>query len=170
MPEKGEEHTVCDSTICLTRGHMGLLYDYRRRATERGSQCRRCGPYSVHPLLCRLRGGTIRRHTQDGASGTANLPHDVWILIAARAAAQSVKDLCSLKMSCTTAQNAGDEDFVYRCASIPISDQWWWSGRNFLVRCRQSGHLEILFRAAMSNLFLGGCHFAGMKTMQAVAA
>ncbi|RYR53067.1 hypothetical protein Ahy_A06g027952 [Arachis hypogaea] len=32
MPEKGEDHMVCDSTRCLTRGHMGLLYDYRRRA------------------------------------------------------------------------------------------------------------------------------------------
>ncbi|XLR16659.1 hypothetical protein S83_044597 [Arachis hypogaea] len=52
MPKKGEEHTVCDSTRCLTRGHMGLLYDYRRRAAERDSihgvggadhiQCIRC--------------------------------------------------------------------------------------------------------------------------------
>ncbi|XP_057748094.1 uncharacterized protein LOC130967295 [Arachis stenosperma] len=110
-------------------------------------------------------------------TSTANLPHDVWTLIAAKTAAQSVRDLCSLRMSCTAARNAGDEDFVYRCASIPILDQWWWSvspmhqqGRNFLARCRQSGHLEILFRDAVSDLFLGGCHFAGMETMHAVAA
>ncbi|RYR11036.1 hypothetical protein Ahy_B05g079527 [Arachis hypogaea] len=37
MPKKGEEHTACDSTRCLTRGHMGLLYDFRQRAAERGS-------------------------------------------------------------------------------------------------------------------------------------
>ncbi|RYQ86122.1 hypothetical protein Ahy_B10g105801 [Arachis hypogaea] len=45
-------------------------------------------------------------------TGPANLPHDVWTLIAARTAAQSVRDLCSLRMSCTAARNAGEEDFV----------------------------------------------------------
>ncbi|XP_015969637.1 uncharacterized protein LOC107493074 [Arachis duranensis] len=107
----------------------------------------------------------------------ANLPHDVWTLIAGRTAAQSVRDLCSLRMSCTAARNAGEEDFVYRCPSIPIWDQRWWSmspmhqaGRNFLARCRQSGHLEVLFRSAVSDLFLGRCHFAGMETMHIVAA
>ncbi|XP_057719549.1 uncharacterized protein LOC130933975 [Arachis stenosperma] len=110
-------------------------------------------------------------------TGPANLPHDVWTLIAGRTAAQSVRDLCTLRMSCTTARNAGDEDFVYRCANIPIWDQRWWSvspmhqpGRNFLARCRQSGHLEVLFRSAVSDLFLGGCRFAGMETMHVVAA
>ncbi|XP_057747653.1 uncharacterized protein LOC130966848 [Arachis stenosperma] len=80
-------------------------------------------------------------------------------------------------MSCTAARNAGDEDFVYRCANIPIWDQRWWSvspmyqpGRNFLARCRQSGHLEVLFRSAVSDLFLGGCRFAGMETMHVVAS
>ncbi|RYQ89661.1 hypothetical protein Ahy_B09g096193 isoform B [Arachis hypogaea] len=80
-------------------------------------------------------------------------------------------------MLCTVARNAGDEDFIYRCASIPISDQWWWSvspmhqgRRNFLAQCRQSGNLEVLFRSVVSDLFPGGCRFAGMKTMHVVAA
>ncbi|XLU67209.1 hypothetical protein S245_026262 [Arachis hypogaea] len=110
-------------------------------------------------------------------TGPANLPHDVWTLIAGRTAAQSVRDLCSLRMLCTAARNVGDEDFVYRCANIPIWDQRWWSvspmhqpGRNFLARCRQSGHLEVLFRSAVSDLFLGGCRFAGTETMHVVAA
>ncbi|RYR67090.1 hypothetical protein Ahy_A03g013351 [Arachis hypogaea] len=42
--------------------------------------------------------------------------------------------------------------------------------RDFLARCRKSGHLEILFWAAVSDLFLSGCRFAGMETMHAVAA
>ncbi|RYQ84136.1 uncharacterized protein LOC107620601 [Arachis ipaensis] len=110
-------------------------------------------------------------------TGSANLPHDVWTLIVGRTAAQSVRDLCSLRMSCTAARNVGEEDFVYRCASIPVSDQRWWSlspmhqpARNFLARCRQSRHLKVLFRSAVSDLFLGGCRFAGMETMHVVTA
>ncbi|RYR58472.1 hypothetical protein Ahy_A05g024259 [Arachis hypogaea] len=116
---------------------------------------------------------SIQREEMYRPTGPANLPHDVWTLIAGRTAAQSVRDLCSLRMSCTAARNAGEEDFVYRCANIPIWDQRWWSvspmhqpGRNFLARCRQSGHLE----SAVSDLFLGGCHFAGMETMHVVTA
>ncbi|XLR51081.1 hypothetical protein S83_001753 [Arachis hypogaea] len=37
MPEKAKDNMVCDSTVCLNRGHMGLLYDYRRKAAARGS-------------------------------------------------------------------------------------------------------------------------------------
>ncbi|RYQ89888.1 uncharacterized protein LOC107615368 [Arachis ipaensis] len=110
-------------------------------------------------------------------TGPANLPHDVWTLIAGRTAAQSVRDLCSLRMSCTAARNAGEEDIVYQFASIPIWDQRWWSmspmrqaGRNFLARCMQSGNLEVLFRSAVSDLFLGGSRLAGMETMQVGAA
>ncbi|RYR25942.1 uncharacterized protein LOC107610974 [Arachis ipaensis] len=110
-------------------------------------------------------------------TGTANLPHNIWTLITARIEAQSVRDLCSLRMSCTAARNSGDEDFVYRCVSIPIFDQRWWSfssmhqgRRDFLAQCRQSGHLEVLFRSAVSDLFLGGCRFAGMEMMHVVAA
>ncbi|RYR34258.1 hypothetical protein Ahy_A10g049021 [Arachis hypogaea] len=91
---------------------------------------------------------------------TAKLPHDVWTLISTRTVVQSVRDLCSLRMSCTPARNAGDEDFVYRCASIPISDQWWWN----------SGHLEVLFWAVVSDLFLGECRFTEMESMHAVTA
>ncbi|XP_057730220.1 uncharacterized protein LOC130945531 [Arachis stenosperma] len=37
MPKKGDDHMVCDSARCLTQGHMGLLYDYCRKAAARGS-------------------------------------------------------------------------------------------------------------------------------------
>ncbi|XP_057747617.1 uncharacterized protein LOC130966810 [Arachis stenosperma] len=54
MPEKVEEHTVCDSTRCLTRGHMGLLYDYRRRATKRGSVHGVGGADHIRCIRCRV--------------------------------------------------------------------------------------------------------------------
>ncbi|RYQ89890.1 hypothetical protein Ahy_B09g096289 isoform G [Arachis hypogaea] len=44
------------------------------------------------------------------------------------------------------------------------------AGRNFLARCMQSGNLEVLFRSAVSDLFLGGSRLAGMETMQVGAA
>ncbi|XLR57275.1 hypothetical protein S83_007947 [Arachis hypogaea] len=53
MPEKGEEHTVCESTRCLTRGHMGLLYDYRRRAAERDSIHGVGGADHIRCIRCR---------------------------------------------------------------------------------------------------------------------
>ncbi|XP_016191898.1 uncharacterized protein LOC107632752 [Arachis ipaensis] len=42
--------------------------------------------------------------------------------------------------------------------------------RDFLARCKQSRHLEVLFRSAVSDLFLGGCRFAGMERMHVVVA
>ncbi|RYR53073.1 hypothetical protein Ahy_A06g027958 [Arachis hypogaea] len=187
MLEKGEEHTVCDSTRCLTRGHMGLLYDYCRRAAERGSVHGVGGADHIRYIRCRAdyeveRYVDIPRafNTKRGdvsSIGPANLPYDVWTLITGRIAAQSVRDLCNLRMLCTAARNAGEEDFVYRYANIPIWDQRWWSvspmhqpGRNFLARCRQSRHLEVLFRSAVSDLFLDGCRFAGIETIHVVAA
>ncbi|RYR53427.1 hypothetical protein Ahy_A06g028525 [Arachis hypogaea] len=53
MPKKGEEYTVCDSTRCLTRGHMGLLYDYCRRAAERGSVPGVGGADHIRCIHCR---------------------------------------------------------------------------------------------------------------------
>ncbi|XLT80360.1 uncharacterized protein [Arachis hypogaea] len=53
MSEKGEEHTVCDSTRCLTRGHMGLLYDYGRRAAERDSIHGVGGADHIRCIRCR---------------------------------------------------------------------------------------------------------------------
>ncbi|XP_016185170.1 uncharacterized protein LOC107626785 [Arachis ipaensis] len=53
MPKRGEEHTVCDSTRCMTRGHMGLLYDYRRRAAERGSVYGVGGADHIRYIRCR---------------------------------------------------------------------------------------------------------------------
>ncbi|XLR21069.1 hypothetical protein S83_048981 [Arachis hypogaea] len=53
MPKKGEEHTVCHSTRCMTRGHMGLLYDYRRRAAERGSVHGVGGADHIRCICCR---------------------------------------------------------------------------------------------------------------------
>ncbi|RYQ96333.1 hypothetical protein Ahy_B08g092053 [Arachis hypogaea] len=43
-------------------------------------------------------------------------------------------------------------------------------GKKLLARCRQSGHLEVLFQYAVSDIFLGGCRFAGMETMHTIAA
>ncbi|RYQ94932.1 hypothetical protein Ahy_B08g089907 [Arachis hypogaea] len=54
MLKKGEEHTVCDLTRCMTRGHMGLLYDYRRRATERGSVHGVGGADHIRCIRCRV--------------------------------------------------------------------------------------------------------------------
>ncbi|XP_057719692.1 uncharacterized protein LOC130934117 [Arachis stenosperma] len=53
MPDKGEEHTVCDSTKCMTRGHMGLLYEYRQRAAEQGSIHGVGGANHVGCIRCR---------------------------------------------------------------------------------------------------------------------
>ncbi|XP_016206723.1 uncharacterized protein LOC107647115 [Arachis ipaensis] len=53
MLKKGEEHTVCDSTRCMTRSHMGLLYDHRRKAAERGSVHGVGGADHIRCIRCR---------------------------------------------------------------------------------------------------------------------
>ncbi|QHN97990.1 F-box plant-like protein [Arachis hypogaea] len=85
---------------------------------------------------------------------------DVWMLIVAKAATNSIQDLCSFKMSCTATRNAGEEDIVYQCASIPYTRQirWSWDHQdrkaiNFLERCMHKGHPDILFQATHGHVF-----------------
>ncbi|RYR19111.1 putative F-box protein At1g67623 [Arachis ipaensis] len=48
-----EQHTVCASPRCSTRGHMGLLYDYRRRAAEQNSVHAFGGAAHIPCIHCR---------------------------------------------------------------------------------------------------------------------
>ncbi|RYR77397.1 hypothetical protein Ahy_A01g001831 [Arachis hypogaea] len=67
----------------------------------------------------------IRKVIMKRPTDTIYLPHDVWVLIIVKAAANSIQDLCSLRMSCTDVPNEGEEDIVYQRASIPYTQQIW---------------------------------------------
>ncbi|XP_016194972.1 uncharacterized protein LOC107635938 [Arachis ipaensis] len=53
MPHIEEQHTMCASPRCSSRGHMGLLYDYRRRAAERNSVHAFGGAAHIPCIHCR---------------------------------------------------------------------------------------------------------------------
>ncbi|XLQ99471.1 hypothetical protein S83_065670 [Arachis hypogaea] len=53
MPHIEEQHTVCASSKCSTRGHMGLLYDYRRWAAEQNFVHAFGGTAHIRYIHCR---------------------------------------------------------------------------------------------------------------------
>ncbi|RYR47028.1 hypothetical protein Ahy_A07g032933 [Arachis hypogaea] len=53
MPHIEEQHTVCASPRCSTRGHICLLYDYHRQAVEQNSVHAFGGAAHIPCIHCR---------------------------------------------------------------------------------------------------------------------
>ncbi|KAL4330162.1 hypothetical protein AHAS_Ahas13G0372500 [Arachis hypogaea] len=93
-------------------------------------------------------------------SNTPFLPNDIWVTLTVKVASNSIQDLCSLRMTCKAARDAGDADIVHRSVSIlpPHATLWWWSrdieATRFFDRCLATGHPELLIREVFRELFI----------------
>ncbi|RYQ80680.1 hypothetical protein Ahy_Scaffold1g106927 isoform A [Arachis hypogaea] len=98
--------------------------------------------------------------TIDCCSNIAFIPNDIWEVIAIKVATDSIQSLCSLRMSCKAAHDAGEADIVHRSVSIPPphATPWWWclnpEAKTFFDRCMAAGNPELLFREALRELFI----------------
>ncbi|XP_015966048.1 uncharacterized protein LOC107489799 [Arachis duranensis] len=103
------------------------------------------------------------------------LPHDVWSAIAIKVATTSIEDLCRFRMTCYVAHDIGDEDTVLMMVSIPpphdMNWLWLWDpvGRRFFERCIEVGHLELMFREALRELYIRRNNPIGWEMLQNVA-
>ncbi|RYR28954.1 uncharacterized protein LOC107604749 [Arachis ipaensis] len=103
--------------------------------------------------------------TIDRFSNIAFLPNDIWVAIIIQVASNSIRDVCSLRMTCKAARDAGEADIIHRSVFIPPphATPWWWclnpEARRFLDRCMAAGNPELLFREALRELFIR-CHVA----------
>ncbi|XLU78515.1 hypothetical protein S245_001936 [Arachis hypogaea] len=109
-------------------------------------------------------------------SNTLYLPHDIWVAITVKIASNSIKDLCSLRMTCNAAREVGDEDIVNTSISIPAlhAMRWWWyrdpDAIRFFNRCMESGHPKLLFRETLRELYMRCNHVIGLEMLQNVAS
>ncbi|XLR07224.1 hypothetical protein S83_035162 [Arachis hypogaea] len=98
--------------------------------------------------------------TIDRFSNIAFLPNDIWVAIIIQVASNSIRDVCSLRMTCKAARDAGEADIIHRSVFIPPphATPWWWclnpEARRFLDRCMAAGNPELLFREALRELFI----------------
>ncbi|RYQ80106.1 hypothetical protein Ahy_Scaffold1g106735 isoform B [Arachis hypogaea] len=98
--------------------------------------------------------------TIDHFSNIAYLSSNIWVALTIKVASNSIRDLCSLRMTCKAARDAGNADIVHRIVYIPppYATQWWWSikteARRFFNRYMATGHPELLFRVALQELFM----------------
>ncbi|XP_015970745.1 putative F-box protein At1g67623 [Arachis duranensis] len=109
--------------------------------------------------------------TIDRFSNITFLPNDIWVAITIKVASNSIRDLCSLRMTCKAARDAGDADIVHRSISIPPSHAtpWWWclnsEPSRFFDRCMAAGHPELLFREALQKLFIRHNENVGLQML-----
>ncbi|KAL4344918.1 putative F-box protein At1g67623 [Arachis ipaensis] len=98
--------------------------------------------------------------TMDRFSNTLFLSNDIWVTLTVKVASNSIQNLCSLRITCKAARDAGDADIVHRSVSIPPrhATPWWWSrdteAMRFFDRCMAARHPELLFREALRELFI----------------
>ncbi|RYR77617.1 hypothetical protein Ahy_A01g002146 [Arachis hypogaea] len=105
----------------------------------------------------------------------SELPRDVWVAIAIKVATTSIEDLCRFRMTCCIARDVGDDDTVLMMVAIPPPNDvnWVWIrdpiGRRFFERCIEIGHLELLFREALRELYIRRNHAVRWEMLQNAA-
>ncbi|XP_057756458.1 putative F-box protein At1g67623 [Arachis stenosperma] len=114
--------------------------------------------------------------TIDCFSNIAFLPNDMWVAITIKVASDSIRQLCSLRMTCKAARDAGDSDIVHRSVSIPPphATPWWWclnpEAKRFFDRCMVAGHPELLFREALRELFIRHNEKVGLQMLNSATS
>ncbi|RYR32535.1 hypothetical protein Ahy_A10g047078 [Arachis hypogaea] len=114
--------------------------------------------------------------TIDCFSNIAFLPNDIWVAITIKVASDSIRELCSLRMTCKAARDAGDSDIVHRSVSIPPphATPWWWclnpEAKRFFDRCMVAGHPELLFREALRELFIRHNENVGLQMLNSATS
>ncbi|RYR20959.1 hypothetical protein Ahy_B03g066186 isoform A [Arachis hypogaea] len=114
--------------------------------------------------------------TIDCSSKIAFIPNDIWVAITSKVASASIRDLCSLRMTCKAARDAGEADIVHRSVSIPPphATPWWWclspEAKRFFDRCIVAGHPELLFREALRELFIRRNENIGLQMLNSAAS
>ncbi|RYQ99775.1 hypothetical protein Ahy_B07g087781 [Arachis hypogaea] len=104
-------------------------------------------------------------------SNIAFIPNDIWVEITIKVATDSIRDLCSLRMTCKAARDAGEAEIVHRSVSIPPphATPWWWclnpEAKRFFDRCMVAGNPELLFREALRELFIRRNENAGLQML-----
>ncbi|RYQ83531.1 putative F-box protein At1g67623 [Arachis ipaensis] len=114
--------------------------------------------------------------TIDCSSKITFIPNDIWVAITSKVASASIRDLCSLRMTCKAARDAGEADIVHRSVSIPPphATLWWWcltpEAKRFFDRCIVAGHPELLFREALRELFIRRNENIGLQMLNSAAS
>ncbi|RYR71142.1 hypothetical protein S83_005502 [Arachis hypogaea] len=109
-------------------------------------------------------------------SNIAFIPNDVWEAITIKVATDSIRSLCSLRMTCKAAHDAGEADIVHRSVSIPPSHAtpWWWclkpEAKRFFDRCMAAGNPELLFREALRELFIRRNENVGIQMLNSATS
>ncbi|RYR31975.1 hypothetical protein Ahy_B01g056955 [Arachis hypogaea] len=99
--------------------------------------------------------------TMDRFSNTLFLSNDIWVTLTVKVASNSIQNLCSLRITCKAARDAGDADIVHRSVSIPPrhATPWWWSrdteAMRFFDRCMAARHPELLCFSILNNSWPG---------------
>ncbi|RYQ88744.1 hypothetical protein Ahy_B09g095757 isoform A [Arachis hypogaea] len=113
--------------------------------------------------------------TIDCCSNIAFIPNDIWEAITIKVATDSIRSLCSLRMSCKAAHDAGEADIVHRSVSIPPphATPWWWclnpEAKRFFDRCMAAGNPELLFREALRELFIRRNENVGIQMLNSAS-
>ncbi|RYR53836.1 hypothetical protein Ahy_A06g029084 isoform B [Arachis hypogaea] len=114
--------------------------------------------------------------TIDCFSNIAFILNDIYVAITIKVASDSIRDLCSLRMTCKAACDAGDFNIVHRSVSIPPphATPWWWclspEAKRFFDRCMVAGHPELLFREALRELFIRHNENVGLQMMNSATS
>ncbi|XP_015931678.1 uncharacterized protein LOC107457995 [Arachis duranensis] len=110
--------------------------------------------------------------TIDRFSNIAYLSNDIWVALTIKVTSNSICDLCSLKMTCKAARDAGNADIVHHIVYIPppYARPWWWSinteARRFFDCCMAKGHPELLFQEALRELFMRRNEDVGLRMLK----
>ncbi|KAJ1382617.1 F-box protein [Sesbania bispinosa] len=88
----------------------------------------------------------------------------------------SLEDLFNAKMCCKHFMEAGDEDLVYKQATVErlgvrIEPLWVTTEnqKEFLDRCRKSGNVDVMYREGMMQYFKGMDIEAGLQNLRRAA-
>ncbi|RYR61359.1 hypothetical protein Ahy_A04g018532 isoform A [Arachis hypogaea] len=114
--------------------------------------------------------------TIDCCSNIAFIPNDIWEAITIKVATDSIRSLCSLRMSCKAAHDAGEADIVHRSVFIPPphATPWWWclnpEAKRFFDRCMAAGNPELLFREALRELFIRRNENVGIQMLNSASS
>ncbi|KAJ1388039.1 F-box-like domain superfamily [Sesbania bispinosa] len=105
-----------------------------------------------------------------------DVPRGVLVKILSRVACCSIEDLFNAKMCCKEWKDAGDDDLVYRSATVErlgysIGPLWVTTEqkKQFLDRCRKSGNVDVMYREAMVQYFKGVDIEAGFQNLRRAA-